>query len=197
MHSILDIIPGKSIRVYHRSFFEFLQHSDQNKRHYIAYSIALQRFLVLLGRVGLRYMLRRCCGLLHDDEKKQAKYIRNMVLAFPRTFFRRSVNPTKLATFHALVHTFITVLLWMFSFWLSLDFWDYLIVSLVPPLYVSFVRYLLIMVLFLPIAFACFIVSLKCYMSYIDQVDRSSLYPLFHPFLHPIFVTAIELLLFR
>ncbi|KIL56745.1 hypothetical protein M378DRAFT_454037 [Amanita muscaria Koide BX008] len=70
MHSILDIIPGKSIRVYHRSFFEFLQHSDQNKRHYIAYSIALQRFLVLLGRVGLRYMLRRCCGLLHDDEKK-------------------------------------------------------------------------------------------------------------------------------
>ncbi|KAM6495560.1 hypothetical protein JOM56_008266 [Amanita muscaria] len=64
MHSIIDIIPGKSIRVYHRSFFEFLQHQRRSGDHCIAYPFALRRFLFLLCRVVLRYAFRHyCCKL--------------------------------------------------------------------------------------------------------------------------------------
>lgn len=182
-HSILHIVPGKSIRAYHRSFFEFLQRSNKSKDHYIAHPNALQRFLALVGGVVLRYPFRRLLGQLQDDDKKGAECIREMVLAFPRQFFGRSANPTKLATAHALFHSCCMYLLWVFSVWFSCHFWT------VPPRD-FFVQYLLIMGSFPIIVFIYFTVSLKYYMW---NVVRSI--PLFHPFLLPIFVKTTEFLL--
>ncbi|KAM6491365.1 hypothetical protein JOM56_013139 [Amanita muscaria] len=113
-----------------------------------------------------------------------------MVIAFPRNFFRRSTHPTKLASFHVYVHMFVLLLLWTTTIWLSLDFWDYLIVSLVPSLCVFFVRYFMFMVLFIVVGY--FIPLLMCYMSY--SIIR---YPLFHPFLYPFLVCTSDLLLSR
>ncbi|KAM6493680.1 hypothetical protein JOM56_010041 [Amanita muscaria] len=111
-----------------------------------------------------------------------------MVLAFPRSFFRRSANPTQLANFHARVHTFVILLLWAFFFWLRLDFWDYSIVSLGPSLCVFFVRCFLIILLFTVVG--PLILLLICCMSY--SIIR---YPLFHPFLHPFLVSTSDFFL--
>ncbi|KAM6493676.1 hypothetical protein JOM56_010037 [Amanita muscaria] len=192
-HSILVINPGKYIRVYHRSFFEFLQHQSRSQCHCIAYPFALRRYLFLRSRFVLKYAFRSYRSQLQDDDKNQAERIRNMALEFPRNFFRRSANPTLLATFHVHAHIFVILSLWTTSFWLSLDFWDYLIVSLVPSLCVFFVRYFLIMLLFIVVG--SLIPFLMCYMSY---VDRSIIrYPLFHPFLHPFLVKTSDFLLSR
>ncbi|KIL67249.1 hypothetical protein M378DRAFT_298424 [Amanita muscaria Koide BX008] len=54
MHSVLNIVPGESVRVHHRSFLDFLQSQERTGEYYISYSTAFRRVLILMGRTGLR-----------------------------------------------------------------------------------------------------------------------------------------------
>ncbi|KIL60007.1 hypothetical protein M378DRAFT_168639 [Amanita muscaria Koide BX008] len=55
MHSVLSIVPGESVGVYHRSFLEFLLDHKRSGEYHIAYSNGLRRILILMIRAGLRY----------------------------------------------------------------------------------------------------------------------------------------------
>ncbi|KIL60011.1 hypothetical protein M378DRAFT_960458 [Amanita muscaria Koide BX008] len=59
MHSVLSIVPGESVGVYHRSFLEFLLDHKRSGEYHIAYSNGLQQILILMIQVGFRYHIMR------------------------------------------------------------------------------------------------------------------------------------------
>ncbi|KAM6493015.1 hypothetical protein JOM56_011149 [Amanita muscaria] len=57
MHSVLSIVPGESVGVYHRSFLEFLLDHKRSGEYHIGYSKGLRRILILMIRAGFRYII--------------------------------------------------------------------------------------------------------------------------------------------
>ncbi|KIL64299.1 hypothetical protein M378DRAFT_163323 [Amanita muscaria Koide BX008] len=59
MHSVLNIVPGESVGVYHRSFLEFLLDHKRSGKYHIAYSNGLRRILILMIRAGFGHNIPR------------------------------------------------------------------------------------------------------------------------------------------
>ncbi|KIL61830.1 hypothetical protein M378DRAFT_13287 [Amanita muscaria Koide BX008] len=194
MHSVLNVVPGVSISVHHRSFLEFLQSQKRSGEHYVAYPKALRRFLVLLGQAGLKYFVMDWRGQLLDNGRKMREDLENLALACRRDYFKRSSSPETLIALHDLIH-YSLPFVYLVPF---CQFIHQLKESFIgAPTSSSAFAFILEYVF---LAFFCllilssgsFIISLTIYTL---PFHLSLTLPLFHPFLHLHFVTMVGILL--
>ncbi|KIL60004.1 hypothetical protein M378DRAFT_960396 [Amanita muscaria Koide BX008] len=174
MHSVLRIVPGKSVGVYHRSFLEFLLDHKRSGEYHIAYSHGLQRILILMIRAGLRYHVMYFVGRSRDDDDEMVALVHDMAIECRHNFYGRFSSI--LFYLHSFVHLLICS---------SLDsFLRFQINRLAHQSNIA--SPLLSPTLFLSLPGA-FIISLTVYTFFLN---RSSIVPFFHPFFHPLFVST-------
>ncbi|KIL54811.1 hypothetical protein M378DRAFT_28656 [Amanita muscaria Koide BX008] len=169
MHSVLCIVPGKSVGVYHRSFLEFLLDHKRSGGYHIAYSNGLQRILILTIRAEFRYHIMWFLGQSRDET---VGLVHGMIFACRHMFYTRSRFSRILFCLHAFFHLLICYLLDSF-----LRFHLNRLVQLSNP-------YALLNSTLFPSLLGAFIISLTIYTFFLN---RSIIVPFFHPFLHPLF----------
>ncbi|KAM6489742.1 hypothetical protein JOM56_014765 [Amanita muscaria] len=182
MHSVLSIVPGKSISVYHRSFFEFLQSQKRSGEHCISYRSALRRFLVLLGRMGLWRRQPQADG----DEIRG--HVKSMALAYRRNYFQRFRSPMTLIALHDWIHCSLPFLFLVPFRQFTRQFKESLIGA--PTSFILQYLFLAFFSFFI-LSSGSFIISLTLY----TLLCNHFILPLFHPFLHPYFVIMVRILL--
>ncbi|KIL67483.1 hypothetical protein M378DRAFT_258233 [Amanita muscaria Koide BX008] len=185
-------VDGESISVYHRSFLEFLQSQKRSGEHYIAYTKALRRFLVLLSQAGLRYFVRDWIGQLRDNDRKMRVPVEDMALACRRNYFKRSSSPTILIALHDLIHYSLPfICLVPFCQFIRQLKESFIGVSSTFAIFILEYLFLALLCL-LVLSSGSFIISLTIYTL---LFNHSFISPFFHPFLHPYFATMVGILL--
>ncbi|KIL61824.1 hypothetical protein M378DRAFT_13284, partial [Amanita muscaria Koide BX008] len=194
LHSVLNVVPGISISVHHRSFLEFLQSQKRSGEHYVAYPKSLRRFLVLLSRAGLKYFVLDWCGQLLGNGRKMREDLENLALACRRNYFKRSNSPVTLIALHDLIHYSLPFICLVPICQFIRQWKESFIGAPTSSSAFAFILEYVFLGIFclLILSSGSFIVSLTIYTL---LFNLSLVLPLFHPLLHLHFVTMVGILL--